>query len=863
MKFKFNKNLDYQLDAINAVIDLFDSGKNIVNGQEEFELQSSPIIANKLEINKTRILKNLQNIQKQHAIEPVSQGIDSMDFSIEMETATGKTYVYLRTILELNQKYGLTKFIILVPSVAIREGVLKSIEQTEKHFEELYNTRFGKFAYDSKKLSRVREFAQSLGIQIMVMTVASFNKDNNIMRQTPDRFKGENPLSLVAQTNPVVIMDEPQNMESDLSKAAISDLNPLFKLRYSATHKEVYNLVSRLTPYEAYRRNLVKRIEVFGVNDQTANDFVFKIREFRIQKGKSPEAMVLLEVKQANDQFVGKEVLLKGGMDLYRKTGNPKYEGLMINEIHAGTKSIELSSGKIYKFEEQVVDNKEQIFRIQIAETIKAHLRKQEERGDEIKVLSIFIDKVDNYINKDGLIRKLFVEEFEKQKGNYDRFANVDVSKIHNGYFAKTKIKGQEVFKDTNGKSKLDKEAYDLIMKDKERLLSFDEPTCFIFSHSALREGWDNPNTFQICTLNETRGTSRKRQEIGRGLRLAVNKDGDRIHDSAINVLTVIANESYKEFVGRLQTEYTESGYKNAPLPSNARARVGITFKKHLATENAEFIDLWERIRKKTQYSLHLNEDDLVEKAVEKINELDVNSIVVRIEKVTVNFGEQNNITTTFENETFGQKLDRDISVGNFINRISKETGLTRNTILKILHSVTTIDLIAVNPEEYMRSVIVIIKGCMSDMVVNNGLMYTPNGDVWEIDLFENFESYSDRSIESTKSVYSRVVFDSEGERMFAESLERSPQVKLFTKLPQRFVVETPLGSYMPDWAIVVKTDKGDKLYLVRETKFGYKNLNQELSAVELMKILCGMKHCEAIDVDFKVSEKEDLNDLL
>ncbi|PJA56091.1 type III restriction endonuclease subunit R, partial [Candidatus Roizmanbacteria bacterium CG_4_9_14_3_um_filter_33_18] len=260
MKFKFNKNLDYQIEAINAVAEIFETGKNLINNKETFELQSSPIISNELEVDKIRILENLKNIQKQNNIEEVEK-LDSMDFSVEMETGTGKTYVYLRTILELNKKYNLKKFIILVPSVAIREGVLKTIEQTKEHFREIYNTHFGYFSYDSKKLSRVREFAQSINIQIMIMTIQSFNKDSNIMRQTPDRFNGESPLNLVSKTKPVVIMDEPQNMESELSKSAISDLDSLFRLRYSATHKHIYNLVYRLTPYDAYSKGLVKKIE--------------------------------------------------------------------------------------------------------------------------------------------------------------------------------------------------------------------------------------------------------------------------------------------------------------------------------------------------------------------------------------------------------------------------------------------------------------------------------------------------------------------------------------------------------------------------------------------------------------------------
>jgi len=288
MHFKFSKSLDYQLEAIKAVVEVFDTGKNLLQSEAIFEMQSaSKIIANELEVTPEKILSNVQTIQNQNKIEPVTQTLDSMDFSIEMETGTGKTYVYLRTILELHQKYGLRKFIILVPSVAIREGVIKSISQLKGHFEELYGLDITKscFEYDSAKLSRVREFTQSLDLKVMIMTVQSFaGNERLVMRQKPDRFNGEQPIELIAQTNPVVIMDEPQNMESDLAKNAISDLHPLCKLRYSATHKEIYNLLYRLTPVDAYRKGLVKKIAVYGVKDESAGSFVFRVNAIETKK---------------------------------------------------------------------------------------------------------------------------------------------------------------------------------------------------------------------------------------------------------------------------------------------------------------------------------------------------------------------------------------------------------------------------------------------------------------------------------------------------------------------------------------------------------------------------------------------------
>ncbi len=868
MKFKFSKNLDYQKDAIDAIAGIFDTGRNIARTEEGFSLRSDTgaVIANGLEIDEARILRNAQTIQKINKIDVISEKLGTMDFSIEMETGTGKTYVYLRTILELNQKYGLKKFIILVPSVAIREGVLKTLEQTKNHFRELYNVGFGYFAYNSAKLSKVREFSQSLDVQIMIMTIQSFNSDDRVMRQTPDRFNGESPINLVAETRPIVIMDEPQNMESELSKAAIADLKPLFKLRYSATHKELHNLMYRLTPVDAYRNHLVKKIQVFGVKEDDAGAFVFKVQAIDIKKGQSPRATVLLEIKNAGGDFIKKDVMLKAGDDLEKKTKNGKYAGLLVNDVNAQYNRVELSNGNYYKLEAEV-ENKEAVFRTQIKETIKAHFDKQAELGDRVKVLSLFfIDKVDNYVKEDSLIRRIFIEEFDNLKKNYSEFKNTEVGKVHKGYFASKKEKGQIVFHDTKGNSEnMDKDAYDLIMKDKERLLSFSEPVCFIFSHSALKEGWDNPNIFQICTLRETNSLMKKRQEIGRGLRLPVDINGDRIFDTSINILTVVANESYQEYVGKLQQEFNESGYAESPETGNAREK-----KVPLRISNKYIIDedfkkLWEKISKRTKYNLELKTEALVKSAADVIDKRDISNLAVVVDKVNIYFGDKGKIETVFSDHAVGARLKKDINIGNAVDRIARETGITRKTAFEILSRAENFELIFENPEEYIRSVIVIIKNCLNNILLNDGLRYIPTGEIWEIKLlFKEGECLESKSIKSGRSPYERVVFDSKGEREFAEHLEQSPNVRVYTKLPRGFAIDTPLGNYTPDWAIVWKTAEGEKLYLMRETKFGYADWEKEISDSEKQKIWCGKKHFEAIGFkDFAVAEKEDLGDLI
>lgn len=871
MKFKFNKNLDHQTDAINAIVDIFDSGKNLMKAEESFFRHSvSKIIANELEIDTRSILENLQAVQLQNKIESITETTDSitsMDFSIEMETGTGKTYVYLRTILDLNKKYGLKKFIILVPSVAIREGVLKTIEQTKDHFRELYNVGFNSFAYDSGKLSQVREFAQGLDLSIMIMTIQSFNSDTTVMKQTPDRFYGERPIDIVAETRPVIIMDEPQNMESELSKSAIDELKPLLKLRYSATHKHIHNLVYRLGPVDAYRNGLVKKVEVYGTESNVVGDFVFKVREITVKKGESPKAKVTLEVKNADGTYAKKDVNIKANDDLEHKSKkNPKYNDMFVTEIDARTNTVELSNGESYKVVLDTLEYKEAIFRTQIRETIKVHMRKQEELGDQIKVLSLFfIDEVKNYRGENPIIKRIFNEEFEIQKSKLDSFKNKDVETIQAGYFSQDRERETFKSQEINTAGKREKLTYDLIMKNKEQLLSFNEPVSFIFSHSALKEGWDNPNIFQICTLIETTDEFTKRQKIGRGLRLPVDISGDRIHDARVNILTVIANESYEDFANGLQEEYSQAGYIGVSKPSNARDRVSVKFKKIFATDNEDFKTLWSKIRQKTVYNIAVHTEQLIENIVAKINE-DISfgriSVVVNKAQIVIEAGGR--VKTIYKNKTIGESIETDVNIGNFIERIARETRLTKNSVAKIFTKVSNLDLIFKNPEEYIRSTILIIEGCMNDMLVNEGLQYIPVEDVWKVELFEDFEGYKSSLIDftnSNKTVYDYILFDSEGERKFAQSLEELNTVKLFAKLPNWFVINTPLGDYNPDWAIVMDNGDGDKLYLVRETKF-VKDVNN-LRPSEEKKIICGTKHFKAIGLNnFKVAKREDLTDL-
>lgn len=592
MKLKFDPSLQYQQDAINAVTSVFEGQPFVQTGLMAFQslqigglFQTELGMGNRLNLPDDDILKNVHMIQESNDIEKVA-ALQGREFSIEMETGTGKTYVYLRTIFELNKTYGFKKFIIVVPSIAIREGVLKSIDMMKEHFQTLYEKApFDHFVYDSKRLSKVRQFATSNQIQIMVINIQSFQKDVadkdlsemsedelkklNVINRENDRMSGRRPIEFIQAANPIVIIDEPQSVDNtEKSKRAIRNLNPMVTLRYSATHRDPYNLLYKLDPIKAYDLRLVKRIEVASVrSDGNFNDAYVKMLktdnkngikaqlEFHEQSASGPKP-ARRWVKQGDDLFVK-----SGEREAYR-------DGYIVQNIDCtpGSEYVEFNQGLFLELGQETGGAGDDIMKAQVYETVEQHLKKERAlRGKGIKVLSLFfIDRVANYrvYNEDGTtglgkIGQWFEEAYREltAKPIYKGLIPFDVAQVHNGYFSQDK---QGRAKDTRGNTADDEDTYNLIMREKERLLDSSEPLRFIFSHSALREGWDNPNVFQICTLNETQSADKKRQEIGRGLRLPVNETGERVHDETVNRLTVIANESYEDFARTLQTELEE-----------------------------------------------------------------------------------------------------------------------------------------------------------------------------------------------------------------------------------------------------------------------------------------------------------------
>jgi type III restriction enzyme len=588
MQFKFDPNQQFQRHAIDAVVDLFDGQPSNVEHLrtslvgESTEDEAPQLIAleigavgNNLLLDEEVIFGNLQIVQNRNGLE-ISQswGDGSLDFDIEMETGTGKTYVYLRTIFELAKRYNFTKFIILVPSVAIKEGVITSIRLMEEHFKELYAIPFDSIVYSGKSAEEVQPFATSTNVQIMIITIDSIRGDKNskIIHQNRDKLNGLRPIEYLAATRPVIIMDEPQNMESELSQVAIADLKPLCTLRYSATHRVSRNVIYRLDPVDAHALGIVKQIVVSDVLQQGADAKPYiKLVEVK----RNPWiARLELSHRQADGTLARKIVPVPLHKDLSELTGNAAYQNnWRINEINFDPAFIELTNHGILQLGETIGGNNDFIYREMIRETIKEHLRKEAQlRSQGIKVLSLFfVDKVANYLDystdgspSDGQFAKwfdeLFIEERDKSPIHRELLPEPPQD-LRRAYFSVMKSRGHSQYVDTTERGNAgDDDAYDLIMRDKARLLDNNEPVRFIFSHSALREGWDNPNVFQICALREMGKTLDRRQTIGRGLRLPVNQSGERVPDRSVAQLTIIANESYSEFAKSLQDDYISAG---------------------------------------------------------------------------------------------------------------------------------------------------------------------------------------------------------------------------------------------------------------------------------------------------------------
>jgi type III restriction enzyme len=975
MKLHFEPNLDYQHTAIESVCDLF-RGQEIcrteftvtrdaVSAQQTMAFAQSDLgIGNRLQLLDDELLANLGDIQIRNGLRP-SASLASGDFTVEMETGTGKTYVYLRSIFELNRRYGFTKFVIIVPSVAIKEGVYKTLQITEEHFRSLYaNTPFEYFLYDSSKLGQVRNFATSPNIQIMVVTVGAINKKdvNNLYKET-EKTGGEKPIDLIRATRPILIVDEPQTVDGGLEgrgKEALGAMNPLCTLRYSATHADKHHMLYRLDAVDAYERKLVKQIEVASLEVEGGHNKCYvKLLSTSNKKG-TFTAKVELDVQRGT--AVNREpVNVHPGDDLQQFTGRAVYADCLVQNIgcKAGEEFLELSNlEKPLRPGESIGDvDGDALKRLMIRRTIEEHLDKELRlRPQGIKVLSLFfIDVVEYYRSyaADGTQIKgkyavMFEEEYRKaaKKPKYHTLFNEvdlesDATEVHNGYFSIDK-KGAwtDTAENNQGNRENAERAYNLIMKDKEKLLGFETKLKFIFSHSALREGWDNPNVFQICAIREMGTERERRQTIGRGLRLCVNQEGERLRGFDINTLTVIATEGYEQFAANLQKEIEEdtgirfgivekhqfaaipvtdasgrttalgvaqseaiwahlkeAGYVDAkgkvqdqlrkalkentlqlPEPfqtqlpqvkevlrklsgkldiKNADERRSIRTRQAVL-HSEEFQALWERIKHKTTYRVQFDNEKLLTECAEAIRVCPpITKTRVQIRKADLAIGRGG---VSSEETTVAAPIiieETDIELPDLLTDLQDKTQLTRRSLVRILTDSLRLDDFKRNPQQFVELATESITRTKRLAIVD-GIRYQRIGNdayyAQELFELEELTGYLKNMLDATKSVYEQVVYDSSGvERSFAEQLEKNEAVKVYAKLPGWFKVPTPLGTYNPDWAVLVEKDGTERLYFVVETKSSL--FTDDLRDKESAKIECGKAHFKALAVGDRPAE--------
>ncbi len=1017
MKLKF-KEQQYQNDAVNSVINCFlgetkgnrrdllarytkvyDEG-TLLERKEDVEVISFG--NHSITLSETDIRNNIRNVQRQNDIN-YTDNAGITDYTIEMETGTGKTFTYIQTMYELNKEYNWSKFIVMVPSIAIREGVEKSFKITEDYFQEKYHKKIRYFVYNSSNssnIANINSYASDDSIWVMIINYQAFNAKSSANRkiyEELDELQSRRPIDVIKSVSPILIIDEPQKF-GDKTESLFSEFKPLFTIRYSATHKKdkEYNKIYRLDAIDAYNQKLVKKINVKGIevlNNKSENTYLF-LDSVDISSKHDPIAWMEIEVKTSTG-VTRKLMKIKSGDRLYDKSGElPEYKDYVVSEIDARYDQYDkvfFTNGEEIAVGQATGDvDAEYITRIQIRETIHSHLEKEKELYKKgIKVLSLFfIDEVAKYkYYEDGTAlkgeyAKMFEEEYIKALSEYRSIVDenylkyldsFDTAKIHAGYFSIDK-KGHAVDPSINDKKEylsFDEDAYDLIMKDKERLLSLSEPVRFIFSHSALREGWDNPNIFQICTLKHSNSEISKRQEIGRGLRICVNNDGERMDSTVlesnfhnINTLTVIASESYDSFAKSLQNEiassltarpknfvqenfagkylmnelgekypFTEMAY-NKMLYFNISAGyvdlendskltdkfiedlendklkvmddlkpfkeeyVALMKKLYLANNtklvnderreniknlvpNSNFMkkewqELWNKINYKSVYEVDFDSDELIKKAIDAINvRLNVNKMKVRITEgmqkeeitsVSINTGESmtDGKTKTEIVEDFSpSQIEYDL-----IGEITKSTGLTRKTIVKILMGITPqkFNYFKYLPEEFIRKVSNIINEEKATTVID-GITYHKTDEKFTNDIFtiNNVRGeLGENAIDVKKSIYDYLVTDSKNEEKFARKLE-SGEVTVYAKLPSGFKIPTPVGNYNPDWAIVLDNPSFKYVYFIAETKGDLSSL--QLRDVEKAKIECAKKHFALLsthDVKYgAVASYQDLIDLL
>lgn len=1003
------KKQKYQEDAVNSIVNTFigqPKQKPYEYLLKSFEkeqlnlLDMSGFKNHPIQLKENKLLYNINKVQKKNNLIMDSQlnkmliggkdnksNIDnskeSLALTIEMETGTGKTYTYIKTIIELYNNYGWSKFIVVVPNIAIREGVAKSFEDLKEHFNLEYGVTIRSFIYNSKQLDKIEGFANDSGINVMIINTQAFNsttKDARRIDMVLDSFQGRKPADVIASTNPIIIIDEPQSVlgqkgvNLNKTRIGLSKFNPLFFINFSATHRDKFNMIYRLDAIDAYQKKLVKKISVKGIELNESNNTSQFLYLENIKKGSSLKARIHFEKLTKDGNIVKISKLFSHNENIYDYTGGIKsyHKGYTISKINYDKQYVEFTNGEKLSVGEAKGDNSSDLRTIQIRETIKTHLEKEEYLFKrDIKCLSLFfIDEVvkyKDYNSEDnkGIYAKIFENEYKDIVQTYlDENNNIDneykdyleqslfaLEKVHAGYFSQDK-KGKLIDSKTkrNSESSDDISAYELIMKNKERLLSFKEQVRFIFSHSALKEGWDNPNIFQIATLRHSSSEIKKRQEIGRGLRLSVNQYGERqdmeelgIDEvQQINNLTIIANESYESFSKNLQSEMAES-MKDRPLfiepklfedyvldsPSkdilplkidnsgaaeiwynlktyniidennqidvnfkslstsdkkiaifecikntaykeysddilnildsvqnldidNERKKVNLKIADHKFNSDS-FKNLWSKINLKTYYTVSFNEEEIIKDSIRELNnELIISKRNARITSGSMNINENNTIFNIESRQTEYVNQNDNNNTYDLLGEIARRVGLLRITIAKILSGIKepVFNQYTLNPESFIVNSSEIINNIKAQKIIEN-ITYNRLNEVWdenEIFLNSTIQGIEGKNIiDVKKHLYTKLKYDSIIEKEFAENLDVENDVEMYVKLPSIFYINTPMGKYNPDWAIILNKENNKHIYFIAETKGKEKNLSLELRGNEKAKIESAREHFKTI----------------
>ena len=879
--------LEYQETAIKSVVNVFDGNK-----KNTFDIACTDgIRSNICSLSNNQLTENIKSILLENGIdEEIAKLEKANELTIEMETGTGKTLVYIKSIYEMFKHYGFTKFIILVPSVAIRQGVLSTLSTFEKQLEEIYGFTPKAFEYSSKRLNKVTNFVEEQHPQIMIMTLASFNSEDKILNQAKreDLFANIPFIEAIGRTNPMIIMDEPQEgMDTPNSIEQIAKLNPLFKIRYSATHKVAKNKTYRLTPYESYKQGLVKKIEVLTVTEKN-DEATLKLELSEIKNRKnSIQVKIKAWHRASNGKIEFKNTKwLKDGDNLGKVTNNPSYLKYTINRINkslrTGKWSVSFHNG-VQILEKQASGNIQSIWALQLEWLVLRHFtKKQKLQKKSIKCLSlIFIDKVANYVSDKPIIKNLFIEKY---KEIYPEFHDnkeptaEHIEMIQGSYFAKTT---KNEFTDNETSMRKNKDVFDAILKDKQGLVSYGDSVSnkieFIFSHSALGVGWDNPNIFNIATLSNSFSEIKKRQEIGRGLRICVDSNGQRIYDKLnasdderINQLTVIPNETYETFVTQYQEEikevYGDSGDGAGMTHTHKGEKQNeVHFKRsENDTINKAFKRFWKALAGKTDYTVAFDEASLISRSKEALNTIEIADYVAEVSSRTIGSITEEGIEDEFGGRE-NYKLKAHFSPLDLMEELSENTGLSYTATYKILKDIKHTEFIK-NPPQFIHQASALIKNIELEEMIR-GLNYRLTDETFPFEFNDFVKQVDDSDYQDTpnRGFYNKMLTDSDVERRFALGADLDDEIICFMKLPAYYKIPTPIGNYNPDFGIVMKRKslrdgKQSEFYFVIETK-GTNDINDKkaLKESEIYKIECALKHFATlgVEVQYKAPVKD------